>query len=171
MIKLDCAYALPSPSTTACADELDRAQFASQKDLPSTYGASSWIGSRCSTSAYCSARPWLEAKGGTANSGRARRRRAASSISRRLRQTMLEGDDDAVAHLASTAGGLNCFSTQRRAMPVQVLGLGAQGVSEKYANLLKCLAQETAAGDIDQRRAWASGTSSRKDKMVDHDRA
>jgi len=86
-------------------------------------------------------------------------------------RTILEGDDDAVAHLASTAGGLNCFTTQRRAMPLQVLGLGAQGVSEKYANLLKCLAQETAAGDLDQRRAWASGTSSRKDKMVDHDRA
>ena len=86
-------------------------------------------------------------------------------------RTILEGDDDAVAHLASTAGGLNCFTTHRRAMPLQVLGLGAQGVSEKYANLLKCLAQETAAGDLDQRRAWASGTSSRKDKMVDHDRA
>ena len=63
---------------------------------------------------------------------------------------MLEGDDDAVAHLASTAGGLNCFTSERRACQVQVLVLGAGGVSLKYANLLKCLAQETAAGDIDQ---------------------
>ena len=34
--------------------------------------------------------------------------------------TILEGDDDAVAHLASTARGLNCFTTHRRAMPLQV---------------------------------------------------
>ena len=52
-------------------------------------------------------------------------------------RTILEGDDDAVAHLASTAGGLNCFTTERMAMPVQALGIGAQGVSDMYANMLK----------------------------------
>ena len=62
-----------------------------------------------------------------------------------------------IAHRAAASGALRCFRWSRRALPVQVLGLGAAGVAQKFGLCAKTLMQETDPDDLDERRLTIAG--------------
>ena len=68
-----------------------------------------------------------------------------------------DGSVEEIAQRAAVSGALRCFKWSRRALPVQVLGLGAAGVAQKFGLCAKTLMQETDPDDLDERRLTIAG--------------